>query len=166
MEPTLEDIWKKVFVAQCAFSSCHSMEGHRSGLVLATSRKAKPTQEEFLAACLSLVNQPIQNPNAKGEVRVVPGDAQSSFLVKSLVGNIERVPECSADEDCLCPMPYNSDCSTTMPAERVLAIRQWIDAMPPSGCLPPADPGPDAVRADAAADAPDGVDAAADVASD
>jgi len=61
-------------------------------------------------------------------------------------------------------MPYNSDCTTTMPADRVLAISQWIDAMPKSGCLPPSDPGPDAAPRDAAA--LDGADAAADASSD
>jgi len=160
VKPTLQDVWQKVFVRQCAFSSCHSTEGHRSGLVLATSRNAKPTGDEFLAACVNLVNEPVQNPNTKGEIRVVPGDAQSSFLVKVLEGNIDRVPECSADEDCNCPMPLNGDCSTTMPADRILAIRQWIDALPTSGCVPPSDSGPDVGPSDGAA--LDGADAASD----
>jgi len=148
VESNLEDIWAKIFVRQCAQSSCHSMEGHRSGLVLATDSDTKLSDEEIQAACLSLVHQEVENSNVKGEIRVIPGDAQNSFLVKVLEGTIDKVSECDADEDCNCPMPFKNDCSTTMPADRILAIRQWIDGMPPGGgCIPGADTvdvGPDA----------------------
>jgi hypothetical protein len=165
VDPTLESIWQNVFVVQCAFSSCHSMEGHRSGLVLATSRQAEPSQAEFLLACGNLVQQPVENPNVKDKIRVVPGDAQQSFLVQALEGQIDLVKACSADEDCNCPMPLNNTCTTTMPPGPILAIRRWIDGMSDDACVAfGAEPPP----VDAAADASDGPigDAAADAASD
>ena len=157
VEPNLDDIWAKIFVRQCAASSCHSMKGNRSGLVLACSSDAKPTDDEILGACLDLVNQDVENPNVDdGEIRVIPGDAQHSFLVKVLEGNIETVsPPCreGMDQNCNCPMPFKNDCSKTMPADRILAIRQWIDGMPPSGCFPAGEPAPDVGPPDGAVDA-------------
>lgn len=158
----LPDIWTKIFVRQCAQSSCHSRDGRRSGLVLADDSNAKPSEEQFALACLNLVRQPVENPNVpkdKDEFRVIPGDAQNSFLVKALEGRIDTVDDCVADEDCNCPMPFKNDCSRTMPADRILAIRLWIDGMPQSGCGPAKEPAPDTGTGDSTADA---ADAAAD----
>jgi hypothetical protein len=155
VEPTLPDIWEKVFVKSCAFSVCHSEVGEASGLVLAASQFAKPSEAEFVLACTNLVQQPVENVHTDNEIRVIPGDAHESFLVKVIEGRIDVVMSGCSEEDCNCPMPYNNTCSTTMPPGPILAIRAWIDGL---GAADACNVGRDAT--------PDGPAAAPDMADD
>jgi hypothetical protein len=152
---TLPDIWAKVFRKQCAFSSCHSMEGQpRDGLALATSHNAEPSQDEYDLACANLIDAPVENTHyiTDPRLRVVPGDAQNSFLVQAIEGRIDIVSGCATDTDCNCPMPFNSTCTKTLADSRILAIRRWIDDGVP-GCANP-EPAIDAPPADARPEPP------------
>jgi hypothetical protein len=137
--PTLPDLWQGVFVG-CAVSTCHNAQAHKGGLVLATSRDIGPSDEQYQLACANLVDRPVENPNVNGEIRVIPGDAEDSFLVKKVEGRIDLVDTCAQPQDCNCPMPKDQSCSQTMPPDYIQAIRKWIDANVP-GCPPQAEEG-------------------------
>ena len=77
---TFAAIQKKIFNATCATPTCHGAAAASGGLNLAAG-----------ASYGNLVSVPAENPAAQavGELRVVPGNPDASFLFEKLVGNIK-----------------------------------------------------------------------------
>jgi hypothetical protein len=105
-------IYEKIFARSCAFSSCHSAEGQKGGLSLASREEAhanlvgvRPFNEAALAG---------------GWWRVAPGDPGRSFLLRKLTepgaGEGNRMPSNS-------PVPLSE--------ATIAAIREWILAGAP-----------------------------------
>jgi hypothetical protein len=69
---------QEVFTGSCALSSCHSALARQGGLVL----------ESEDVSYQNLVGEPAVHPEAaaQGMLRVVPGDPDSSFLIRKLKG--------------------------------------------------------------------------------
>jgi len=111
-ELSFESIYRKIFVASCAYTSCHSVERHKGGLVL----------EGIDAAHASLVGVMSTNEVAlaEGMLRVSPGKPEESFLLKKLTevgpGEGSRMPASS---------------STRLSEGVIAGIREWILAGAP-----------------------------------
>jgi len=100
VEPTLDDIWENVFSPKC--SECHGSGGF-------LGFKADTKQNAFD----TLVNQPAAF--CPGEIRVVPNDADASYLIKKLEGTM----------DCGDQMPLGDP---PLDGDTIAAIRAWINA--------------------------------------
>lgn len=118
-------IQNRIFYARgCNVATCHSSASPRGGLDL--------TQE---AAHLNLVNVPAVNAGAAAadKIRVVPGNAGTSFLYQKLAGTQ------GANEGPRMPL-----LGPALPADELELVRTWIAAGAPSTgrvpgqpCLPP-----------------------------
>lgn len=107
IQPTLSDIQAKIFTPGCATSGCHDATfAARSG-ELDLSEGASYEQ---------LVRKPAAIK--AGEVRVVEGSPQTSFLIIKLV----RMWQADAPVDFGDPMPSG----TPLTAEQLQAIQDWI----------------------------------------
>jgi hypothetical protein len=108
---TFATIQKKIFNASCATPTCHGAAAVSGGLNLATG-----------ASYGSLVGVLAANPSAQagGVLRVAPGNADASFLLQKLLGNI---PPAEGVKMPLVGRPLS-------PAELDL-IRRWITAGAP-----------------------------------
>ena len=100
-EPTLSNIQEQVFTPNCTFSGCHS-----------GSSPAGQMNLEDGNAYMFLVNV----PSTKANIRVVDGDADASFIIDKLEGNL------SGTEGSRMPLggPY-------LDQDVIDAIRVWID---------------------------------------
>jgi hypothetical protein len=101
LEPTLANVQAEVFEKSCGFSSCHSGSG-AGGLSF---------DEEVSYG--ELVDVP--STGAPGEILVVPGDADASYLVWKL----EEREGITGD-----PMPQ----SAPLPDDKIQLIIDWINA--------------------------------------
>lgn len=129
IEPNIESIHENLLNRSCIFSSCHhqGQSTPSGGLALASDETAATSVEEISIACANLVNVPANNTLQlaadPATVRVIPGDAENSFLVKKLEGrDLEdegkdngRMPQSCTDDSCL-------------PEEEIAVVREWIDA--------------------------------------
>lgn len=106
VQPTLDSIQANVFTPSCAVSGCHT--GPAGGPL--------PTGMDLASADASFANlvgvDSLQSP---GDVRVVPGDADASYLVMKIEG---RAPFGGR-------MPLGGG---ALDATTIEAIRAWIDA--------------------------------------
>jgi len=77
---TFDTIQKKIFNTTCATPTCHGSAAASGGLNLAAG-----------ASYGNLVRVPAENPaaQASNEIRVIPGNPDSSFLFEKLTGNIK-----------------------------------------------------------------------------
>jgi hypothetical protein len=100
--PTLSELQGEVFTPSCTFSTCHASPG-ASGLVL-----------EPGATWGALVE--VESADAPGEVFVVPGDSEGSYLMAKLRGDAGIVGEA---------MPSGGG---PLEAERADRVAAWIDA--------------------------------------
>ena len=99
LEPNLDDIWANLFEPRCA--GCHT---EFSGLGFQADSK--------LNAYNSLVNQAALY--CDGETRVIPGNAQDSYLIEKLEGRM----------DCGSQMPLGDQ---PLDQETIDVVREWID---------------------------------------
>lgn len=102
--PTLNEIQDQVFTLSCATVGCHS----GGGAVLPTSMDLT----NATASLAALVNIASQDPNF---LRVLPGDANSSFLIQKLEGN-------QAVGGIMPPLP-----AQPLDPAVIASIRTWID---------------------------------------
>lgn len=109
LEPTLSNVQAEVFTPSCAFSTCHG-EGEGSANLLLTDGAA-------FAGLVGVAAEGDANSGAPpdGSVRVVAGDAASSYLVAKLGGGGDIVGD-------VMPDPAGLD------AERLALVVAWIDA--------------------------------------
>lgn len=99
--PTLTDVQAEVFTPSCAFSSCHgSVAG--GGLNLEEGN-----------AWAELVD--VGSEDAPGHTRVVPGDADSSYLMAKLQGDADIEGD---------PMPPSGGLTDA----QIQSVRDWINA--------------------------------------
>ena len=98
--PTFTEIRDDILLPSCGFASCHG--GGAGGLTL---------DEDGSHA--ALVDVP--SLQAEGEILVVPGDAEGSYLITKLAGGPDLVDDI---------MPQGG----SLPAEDIDLIRAWIDA--------------------------------------
>jgi hypothetical protein len=96
---------ESIITSRCA--PCHTT-GASGGLKLAPAD----------VAYTSLVNQNVGAAACSSAVRVIPGDAQNSYLIAKLR---------NAPGICGLPMPRNRP---PLPEEEIQAIEAWIDALP------------------------------------
>lgn len=101
IDPTLANVQAEVFTASCAFSTCHAAPG-ASDLVL--------DDGESWAELVTV--ESVDNP---GQILVVPGDAQASYLVAKLQGAAGIVGE---------DMPPGAP----VDAVKIQLVTDWIDA--------------------------------------
>lgn len=101
LEPTLANVQTEVFGKSCGFSSCHSGSG-AGGLSL----------DEGMSYA-ELVDVP--STGAPGEILVVPGDADASYLVWKL----EERAGITGD-----PMPQGAP----LPDDKIALVIEWINA--------------------------------------
>lgn len=104
---TLTEVQSEVFSASCAFSTCHG--GGGTGDLDLTDG----------AAHASLVDQPVADVEGEGgvegEIRVIPGDSENSYLMKKLRGDADIVGD---------PMPPPSG---GLDEELIARVASWID---------------------------------------
>lgn len=137
-EATIEWIREEVFRSACTLSStCHNQRAAKGMLMLGCAidtdgdgdREAVPTtQGQIDLACWNLVGVPADNSaEPGGTVRVVPGDAEASFLVRKLTG-VDLVPV-PGEEQGNCLMPQSAGCDDQFALDGCVidAIKQWID---------------------------------------
>jgi hypothetical protein len=109
IQPTLSDLDAKYFALSCVFGGCHEASSREGGL----NMEADDLHAE-------LVNVPAFDEKAgpRGKIRVIPFDAENSFLVEKLEGRQAR------DEGNLMPdgtdVPIDPQC-------RIKLVREWID---------------------------------------
>ena len=112
VRPTLTDLSEKYFSFSCAFGGCHD-ERAAGGLNLLRGG---------LHARLVGIAASNENAQARGKLRVVPGDPDASFLVQKLEGTQAR------DEGKIQPdgadQPIDPNC-------RIKMLRQWISDSAP-----------------------------------
>jgi hypothetical protein len=112
VEPTYESINERYFGTSCAFSTCHSGSAATGDLDLTGD------PHDWLIDVIA----DNEAAAAAGKKRIVPGDADSSFLVQKLEGTL------TADEGAMMPdgavEPLDPEC-------RILTLREWIDAGAP-----------------------------------
>lgn len=94
------EVRDEILLNSCAFSSCHGDQGS-AGLTLTTEGSYD-----------ALVNVP--STKSDGEVLVIPGDADGSYLVKKMEGAEGIVGDI---------MPPGAG----LPEEKIQAVRSWID---------------------------------------
>ena len=99
--PTLTQVQDEVFTLSCAFAACHAAPG-ASQLVL----EAGQTHAEVVDV------DSVDNP---GNILVVPGDSEASYLVAKLRGEDGIVGD---------QMPVGAP----LEAERLQLVIDWIDA--------------------------------------
>ena len=100
---SLEELSSQVFQVSCVDAGCHGSNDRAGGLDL----QASALEAELFGAAAALCD---------GEVRVVPGDAMSSYLVDKLRGT-----------GCGAPMPILQP----LPTETIDCIEAWIDGLEP-----------------------------------
>lgn len=107
VEATLTNVQSLVFTPSCTNEACHDSSA-AGGLELSTA-----------VSYASLVNVPATYPTAaaRGKLRVVPGDADASFLFQKLRGTME------ADEGVLMPREASS-----LVSSKLALVRAWIEA--------------------------------------
>ena len=103
LEATLSSIQTNIFTPTCALSGCHATDTQQGGLDLSDGN-----------AFASLVN--VASVGAPSEVRVVPSDADNSYLIAKLEGAAGIVGD---------RMPRGGTGLTT---DQISVVRQWIDA--------------------------------------
>lgn len=103
LEATLSSIQANIFTQSCALSGCHATDTQQSGLDLSDGN-----------AFASLVN--VASVGVPAQVRVVPSDADNSYLIWKLEGN----SGIAGDQ-----MPRGGTLLTTA---QISVVRQWIDA--------------------------------------
>jgi len=108
VEPTIASLEDNYFSMSCTFSSCHSDTAAQGDLVLTSGN-----------AYDNLVNVAAANKAAPGEIRVIPGDPDGSYLVHrvELTGNTGAMPPNITE-------PLGPDC-------QIKALREWIAAGAP-----------------------------------
>jgi hypothetical protein len=99
--PTLTDVQADVFTPSCAFSSCHGSVAE-GGLSLEEGN-----------AWAELVD--VESEDAPGNTRVVPGDADSSYLMAKLNGDADIEGD---------PMPPSGGLTDA----QIQSVRDWINA--------------------------------------
>ncbi|MCI0516628.1 MAG: hypothetical protein L0Y45_02225 [Woeseiaceae bacterium] len=104
MGPTLDEIQSAVFGPTCSNGGCHS----GGGATLPTAMDLTSSQASFD----NLVNVP--SLQAQGEIRVVPGDADASYLIQKLEGTAAVGAR----------MPFGSP--DPLDPALIAQIRQWI----------------------------------------
>ena len=100
---SLEELSSQVFQVSCVDAGCHGSNDRAGGLDL----QASALEAELFGAAAALCD---------GEVRVVPGDAMSSYLIDKLRGT-----------GCGAPMPILQP----LPTETIDCIEAWIDGLEP-----------------------------------
>jgi hypothetical protein len=104
---TLTEVQAEVFTPSCAFSTCHG-GGATGGLDLTEG-----------SAYGSLVDQPVADVEGEGgvegEIRVIPGDSENSYLMKKLRGDDDIAGD---------PMPPPSG---GLDEELIARVASWID---------------------------------------
>jgi hypothetical protein len=106
LEPTFANVRAEVLGGSCAFSSCHG--------VSTGELKLDGSQDDHAR----LVDAP--SAAAVGEVLVVPGDPDASYLLKKLEGADDVVGD---------PMPPSGE---LLDAARIDLVRRWIEAGAPA----------------------------------
>lgn len=109
LEPTFTNVQAEVFTPSCGFSTCHGQGQGSANLLL--------TEGAAYADLVGVLAEGDANSGAppEGAVRVVPGDAASSYLVTKLSGEGELVGD-------VMPDPAGLD------ADRLALVVAWIDA--------------------------------------
>jgi len=102
--PTLTRVQSEIFTASCAFSSCHGGSMGSGDLDLTDG-----------AAHADLVG--VESSAAPGQILVVAGDAENSYLVHKCAAQAGIVGE---------PMP--DGVADGLDAERLALLEAWIDA--------------------------------------
>lgn len=140
VEATLQSIHENVFRASCTFtSSCHNQRSADGNLVLGCAidpdrngdfERAPTSQATMSLACWNLSGISADNSLEAEAVRLVPGDAAASFLVRKLEGR-----DLALGSEDNCPMPSTTGCdqSARLSDQTIGAVRKWIDAGAP-GC--------------------------------
>lgn len=101
IEPaTFTEVRDEILLNSCAFSSCHGDQGS-AGLTLTTESSYD-----------ALVNVP--STKSDGEILVIPGDADGSYLIHKMEGADGIVGDI---------MPPGAG----LPEEKIQAVRSWID---------------------------------------
>lgn len=98
--PTFVEVQEDVFTLSCAFSTCHGA-GQEADLGLM----------DAATSWAELVD--VESFELPGETRVIPGDSESSLLLKVLDADVGAVRQ----------MPVNS---SVTPKQRAM-VRAWID---------------------------------------
>ena len=101
----LEEVASQVFEVSCVDAGCHGSSDRAAGLDL----RAPDLEQELFGQAAALCD---------GEVRIVPGDAASSYLIDKLRGT-----------GCGSQMPV----ADPLPDETIDCIAAWIDGLDPSG---------------------------------
>src|SRR5690606_11821742 len=110
-EDTFSVIQQRIFAAKgCRVASCHG-NAEAGGLDLRAA-----------SAHFSLVDKPATTVGAAGEMRVVPGDVEASFLWRKLTGALE------VDEGLRMPATGAS----SLDALELELVRSWIAAGAPA----------------------------------
>jgi hypothetical protein len=99
--PVLADVQSQVFDSTCTSSSCHGHGATEGGLSLA--------KDDTYDALVTVTG-------STGDVLVVPGDADASYLIWKLEGRPEITGE---------PMPKDAP---AIDEERIALVRSWIDS--------------------------------------
>lgn len=105
--PTLSMVQKKVFTPSCGFGTCHNPPQGAGGLVLNADSYAK------------IVNVP--SSQVPGGTRVVPGDADNSFLFQKLSMTTEQLRSLGPDAGESMPP------GEPLEPERLQLVRDWIN---------------------------------------
>ena len=103
---TIEEMASQVFDVSCVDAGCHGSNDRAGGLDLQAGALELELYGQGAALC-------------DGEVRVVPGDAASSYLIDKLRGT-----------GCGAQMPVNAP----LPNETIDCIAAWIDGLEPTAC--------------------------------
>lgn len=108
IEPTLTNVQAEVFAKSCAFSTCHGEGAGSAGLSLVDG----VSYGELVGVA---AEGDVETGVPAGEIRVVAGDPDASYLVKKLENTAgmlgERMPQAAA-----------------LDAERLALVREWISA--------------------------------------
>lgn len=114
-QPTLAWVQDNIFDVSCAYSGCHEGADAASGLDL--------TAGNAIAQTVNIKSQQVITLNL-----IEPGNADASYLVRKIEGN----------NILFLRMPW---LSPPLSQEKIDAVRQWIDQMPPP--IPPVIPAPE-----------------------
>jgi len=101
--PTFTEVRDDVLLPSCGFATCHGAGGEAGDLLL-----------DEATSYANMVD--VESSAAPGEILVIPGDADNSYLVKKLVGDPSIVDDAM-------PPP-----SGGLSPESITMIQEWIDA--------------------------------------
>lgn len=107
LDPTLTNVQAEVFNKSCAFSTCHGDGGGSAGLSLVDG-----------VSYVELINVPAEGDAETGvpvgEIRVVAGDADGSYLIKKMEATDDIVGE---------RMPA----AAALDESRLSLVRAWVE---------------------------------------